>query len=152
PEATEARTGIGPDTVRALARDLARTRRAALYGRFVTSTGKNGTLTTYLLDAVNLVAGNLDQPGGSMFGRFGMPGERWGMKALGALLRTSYSRTRSRIGGSPSVLLSEPAGVMAKEITTPGRGQVRALLSVPATRCCRCPTATNWKKRLTAWS
>jgi len=127
PEATEARTGIDPDIVRDLARDLARTRRAAVYGRVGTSTGENGTLTTYLLDAVNLVAGNLDQPGGSMFGRFGMPGERWGMKALGALLRSSYTRRRSRIGGFPSVLLSEPAGVMAKEITTPGRGQVRAL-------------------------
>src|SRR6478672_2647375 len=127
PEATEARTGIDPDIVRDLARDLARTGRAAVYGRVGTSTGENGTLTTYLLDAVNLVAGNLDQPGGSMFGRFGMPCERWGMKALGALLRTSYTRRRSRIGGFPSVLLSEPAGVMAKEITTPGRGQVRAL-------------------------
>src|SRR5258707_1704873 len=127
PEATEARTGIEPDTVRALARDLARTRRAAVYGRVGTSTGENGTLTTYLLDAVNLAAGHLDQPGGSMFGRFGMPGERWGMKVLGALLRSSYTRRRSRIGGFPSGLLSEPAGVMAKEITTPGRGQVRAL-------------------------
>ncbi|HEX4557707.1 MAG TPA: molybdopterin-dependent oxidoreductase [Mycobacterium sp.] len=127
PEATGARTGIDPDTVRALARDLAHTPRAAVYGRVGTSTGENGTLTTYLLDAVNLVAGNLDAPGGSMFGSFGMPGERWGMKALGALLRTTYHRRRSRIGGFPSVLLSEPAGVMAKEITTPGRGRVRAL-------------------------
>jgi anaerobic selenocysteine-containing dehydrogenase len=127
PEATAPRTGIDPDTVRTLARDLARTPRAAVYGRVGTSTGENGTLTTYLLDAVNLVAGNLDRPGGSMFGRFGMPGERWGMKALGTLLRIAYTRRRSRIGGFPSVLLSEPAGVMAKEITTPGRGQVRAL-------------------------
>ncbi len=127
PEATEPHTGTDPDTVRGLARDLARTPRAAVYGRVGTSTGENGTLTTYLLDAVNLVAGNLDRPGGSMFGRFGMPGERWAMKALGALLRLTYARRRSRIGGFPSVLLSEPAGVMAKEITTPGRGQVRAL-------------------------
>ena len=44
------------------------------------------------------------------------------------LLRTVYTRRRSRIGDFPSVLMSEPAGVMAKEITTPGRGQVRALL------------------------
>lgn len=127
PEATEARTGIDPETVRTLARDLARTPRAAVYGRVGTSTGENGTLTTYLLDAVNLVAGNLDKPGGSMFGTFGVPGERWAMKALGALLRSAYNRRRSRIGGFPSVLLSEPAGVMAKEITTPGPGQVRAL-------------------------
>src|SRR5215212_6602128 len=101
PEATAARTGITPDTVRALAHDLASTPRAAVYGRVGTSTGENGTLTTYLLDAVNLVAGNLDAPGGSMFGTFGIPGERWGMKALGALLRTSYTHRRSRIGGFP---------------------------------------------------
>jgi anaerobic selenocysteine-containing dehydrogenase len=128
PESTAPRTGIDPETVRALARDLARTPRAAVYGRVGTSTGENGTLTTYLLDAVNLVAGNLDHVGGSMFGRFGFPGERWAMKCLGALLRIIYARRRSRIGGFPSVLMSEPAGVMAKEMTTPGRGQVRALL------------------------
>ncbi len=128
PEVTQLRTGIDPDTVRSLARDLARTPRAAVYGRFGTCTGENGTLTTYLLDAVNLVAGNLDQPGGSMFGRFGFPGERLAMKGLGALLRTIYTRRRSRIGGFPSVLMSEPAGVMAKEITTGGPGQMRALL------------------------
>ena len=53
-------------------------RRAAVYGRVGTSTGENGTLTTYLLDAVNLVAGNIDVPGGSMFGSFGMPGRALG--------------------------------------------------------------------------
>ena len=128
PEVTAPSTGIDADTVRSLARDLVRTRRAAVYGRVGTSIGESGTLTTYLLDAVNLVAGNLDVAGGSMFGRFGLPGERWLGKAGGALLRTIYSRRRSRIGGFPSVLGSEPAGVMAKEITTAGRGQVRALL------------------------
>ncbi|WP_102141862.1 molybdopterin-dependent oxidoreductase [Mycobacterium hubeiense] len=128
PESTQPHTGIEPDTVRALARDLVRTERAAVYGRVGTSTGENGTLTTYLLDAVNLVAGNLDVPGGSMFGRYGLPAERLLMKAGGALMRTVYTRKRSRIGGFPSVLGSEPAGVMAKEITTPGRGQVKALL------------------------
>jgi anaerobic selenocysteine-containing dehydrogenase len=128
PEATEPRTGIDPEIVRSLARDLVRTPRAAVYGRVGTSTGENGTLTTYLLDAVNLVAGNTDRPGGSMFGRFGFAGERWAMKGLAALMRAIYTRRRSRIGGFPSVLMSEPAGVMAKEITTPGPGQVRALL------------------------
>lgn len=127
PEAGAEHTGIDPDTVRSLARDLVRTERAAVYGRVGTSIGENGTLTTYLLDAVNLVAGNLDVPGGSMFGRFGFPGERWLNKAGGALLRTVYTRRRSRIGGFPSVLMSEPAAVMAKEISTPGRGQVKAL-------------------------
>lgn len=127
PEVTASRTGIDPGTVRALARDLVRTPRAAVYGRVGTSIGENGTLTTYLLDAVNLVAGNLDAPGGSMFGRLGIPGERWLNKAGGAVLRGVYARRRSRIGGFPAVLGSEPAAVMAKEITTPGRGQIKAL-------------------------
>src|SRR5439155_13504060 len=45
PEATTRLTGIEPDTVRGLARELARTPRAAVYGRFGTCVGQNGTLT-----------------------------------------------------------------------------------------------------------
>ena len=127
PEATEPHTGIAPDIVRSLARDLVQTPRAAVYGRVGTSTGENGTLTTYLLDTVNLVAGNLDVAGGSMFGTYGMPAERWSTAVGAALLRTIYRRRRSRIGDFPSVLMSEPAGVMAKEITTAGPGQIKAL-------------------------
>lgn len=126
PEATELRTGIAPDRLRALAHDLATAQRAAVYGRVGTSVGQSGTLTTYLLDAVNLVAGNLDRPGGSMFGGYGFPAERWLMKAAAGAMRAMYRR-RSRIGGFPSVLGTEPASVMAKEITTPGAGQIRAL-------------------------
>ena len=128
PEATQAHTGVAPGAVRSLARDLARTRRAAVYGRVGTSVGENGTLTTYLLDAVNLVAGNLDVAGGSMFGTYGLPFERQLTSVGAAALRAIYRRRRSRIGGFPSVLMSEPAGVMAKEITTEGPGQIKALL------------------------
>jgi len=67
---------------------------------------------------VNLVAGNLDVAGGSMFGTLGLPFERQLMAVAGAVLRRIYRRRRSRIGGFPSVLMSELAGIMAKEITT----------------------------------
>lgn len=127
PESTQAQTGVDPGVVRQLARDLAGADRAVVYGRVGTCLGQNGTLTTYLLDVVNLVAGHLGRVGGSMFGSFGIPGERFAMKAVGALLGAVYRRRRSRVGGFPSVLGSEPAGIMAKEITTPGRGQIRAL-------------------------
>ena len=127
PEATRSHTGVEPDTVRALARDLAHTPRAAVYGRFGTSAGQNGTLTTYLIDAVNIVAGNAGQPGGMVFNGLGMPGQRWSMKAVGAMLRRSYRRKRSRVGGFPRLIASEPATVMAKEITTGGARQIRAL-------------------------
>lgn len=127
PEQVQPHTGVDPDTVRALARDLAATPRAAVYGRLGTCVGRNGTLTTYLLDAVNLVAGNLDTPGGSVFSTLGIPGQKWGSMAMGASLRRSYRNKRTRVGGFPLVIGAEPAAFMAKEITTPGRRQVKAM-------------------------
>ncbi|OHT98850.1 MULTISPECIES: molybdopterin-containing oxidoreductase family protein [Mycobacterium] len=127
PEATHRHTGIEPDTVRTLARDLAATERAAVYGRLGTCVGRNGTLTTYLLDAVNLVAGNLDTPGGSVFSTLGIPGQKWGSLAMGASLRRSYRTKRTRVGDLPLVIGAEPAAFMAKEITTPGLRQVKAM-------------------------
>ena len=127
PEETEAQTGMDAEDVRALARAIAGTPRAALYGRTGTCLGRSGTLTTVLLDAVNVVAGTLDREGGSMFGSFGVPGERL---LAGLALRAGNLRTganRSRIGDFPSVLGSEPATLMAKEITTEGPGQIRAM-------------------------
>jgi len=127
PEVTQAVTGIDADVVRGLARDLASTPRAAIYGRLGTCAGRYGTLTSYLIDVVNLVAGNLDVPGGSVFGSLGLPGQRWVNVAMGAVLRRTYRRRRSRIGGFRALIGSEPAALMAKEILTPGDGQIRAL-------------------------
>ena len=127
PERTERHTGVAPDEVRALARDLVRTPRAAIYGRLGTCVGRQGTLTCYLIDAVNLVAGNLDRPGGSVFSTLGIAGQRWGFAVMGAVLRRSYRRKRTRVGGFRSVIASEPAALMAKEMSTPGRNRIRAL-------------------------
>lgn len=127
PERTEVATGIPAATVRELAHSLANTPRAAVYGRIGTCAGRSGTLTSYLIDAVNLVAGNVDVPGGSVFGSFGVPGESWFFTALGAFLRYDYRRNRSRVGGFGNLLHTEPATMLAKEITIPGDGQIRAL-------------------------
>lgn len=127
PENTAARTGVEADSVRALAHDLVRTPRAAVYGRLGTCVGTHGTLTTYLIDAVNLVAGNLDVPGGSVFSSMHTVGQKWQNVAMGAVMRRSYRRKRSRISGTPYAIGSEPAALMAKEITTPGDRRIRAM-------------------------
>ncbi len=126
PEATSGQTGIEPDTVRSLARELVGTQRAAVYGRLGTCVGRYGTLTAYLIDAVNLVAGNLDAPGGSVFGLMHTVGQRWQNTAMGFALRRMYRR-RTRVGGIPNAIGSEPAALMAKEITTPGDRRIRAM-------------------------
>jgi formate dehydrogenase len=123
PESTESRTGVPAADVRALARDLAGASRAAVYGRTGSCLGRHGTLVSFLLDALNVVTGNLDRPGGAIFGSGPIQIEDM-LHMIGA---DSYDKHRSRIGGFPEVLGQLPASVMAKEITTPGEGQVRAL-------------------------
>ncbi len=123
PEATAARSGVDARTVRALARDLAGAERGAVYGRTGSCLGRNGTLVAFLLDALNVVTGNLDREGGAMFGD---PPIDFNRVAQMAGLAT-YSKVRSRVGDLPEVLGSLPASVMAKEMTTPGEGQIRAM-------------------------
>ncbi len=135
PEATEPRTGIPADVVRVLARDLATAGHAAVYGRTGSCLGRHGTLVSFLLDALNLVTGNLDREGGAIFGTGPIQIEDL-LHRIGA---ASYAKFHSRVGGLPEVLGSLPATLMAKEMTTPGRGQMRAffvssgnpVLSVP---------------------
>ena len=53
--------------IRDLARALATTERAALYGRIGTCTQEYGTLASWLVDVINVLTGHLDAPGGAMF-------------------------------------------------------------------------------------
>jgi formate dehydrogenase len=124
PAETAQRTGVEPERVEQLARDLASAPRAAVYGRTGSCLGRHGTLVAFLLDALNAVTGNLDREGGAMFGSSPAPFE----DLVHRLGLGSYGKVRSRIGGFPDVLGNLPASVMAKEITTPGDGQIRAMV------------------------
>jgi anaerobic selenocysteine-containing dehydrogenase len=135
PAETEARTGISAEVATELARELATAERAAVYGRTGSCLGRNGTMVSFLLDALNVVTGNLDREGGAMFGDPPIDFSRLAdMVGLG-----TYAKVRSRVGDLPEVLGSLPASLIAKEITTPGPGQIRAffvsagnpVLSVP---------------------
>jgi anaerobic selenocysteine-containing dehydrogenase len=123
PEATAARTGVSAGAARALARDLATAPSAAVYGRTGSCLGRFGTLVAHLIDALNAVTGNLDRPGGAVFGRPAVAlddvAEQVGLDTYGA--------QRARFGGFPDVIGAMPAALMPREITTPGERQVRAL-------------------------
>lgn len=123
PEVTGPRTGVDADVLRTLARDFATARAAAAYGRTGACLGRHGTLVSFLLDALSIVTGNLDRPGGTLFARAVVPLEDLGEKAG----KMSYDTARSRVGGLPEVISTYPATLMAEEIITPGDGQLRAL-------------------------
>ncbi|MGE5649732.1 MAG: molybdopterin-dependent oxidoreductase, partial [Bacillota bacterium] len=129
PERVAPRCGFEAATIRRLARELAAAPRAAVYGRIGTCTQEYGTLCSWLVDALNVLTGNLDREGGAMFPKaaafaantVGKPGSGRGIVT---------GRRKSRVSGAPEVLGELPMGCLAEEIETPGAGQVRALISV----------------------
>ncbi len=122
PERAAEATGIDADTVCRLARDFATSPSACAFGRAVC--GPFGTLQAWALDVLNLVTGNVDRPGGAVFSD-GLIDMARIVQQLGL---DGYGEHRSRIGDRRGVLGELPAGVLVDEITTPGDGQIRALV------------------------
>lgn len=116
--ATE-RCGVSEQAARELARRFAGARTAACYTRLGTGRGSFSTLTNLMIEALNVVTGRLGQQGGWVIGQ--APIELFKVNA------NPYGTRRSRIGDLPLVLGITPGGSLADEITTPGKGQLRAL-------------------------
>jgi anaerobic selenocysteine-containing dehydrogenase len=125
PEVVGPWCGVDAGTIRELATDLAAAPRAAVYGRIGTTTVPHGTLTSWLVDVLNVLTGNLDRPGGVMF-----PLPAHGRRGTGTGPGFRTGRWHSRVRELPEVLGELPAVTLADEILTPGPGQVRALITV----------------------
>ncbi len=125
PERAEAASGIAADDVRRLARELAAAESAAVYGRVGVSTQEFGLVATWAVQLLNLVTGNLDRPGGVMLTRPAVDAV-----GRGFIGRGHHDVWRSRVRGLPEFAGELPVATLADEITTPGVGQVRALLTL----------------------
>jgi anaerobic selenocysteine-containing dehydrogenase len=130
PERVAAVTGITPDRIRGLARELASTERAVVYGRIGLCNQEFGSLASWLVDVVNILTGHFDAEGGAMFPRPAawsvtvqpIPGLENGAPEFG--------RFRTRVRGAKEVLGQVPVSCLAEEIETPGDGQIKALITV----------------------
>ena len=127
PEAVAEYCGLDADEIRTLARELAAAPSAAVYGRIGTSTVGFGTLTSWLVDVVNILTGNLDRPGGVMFAHSPIAGAPRPPRPGRGF---TTGRWRSRVSGHAEVLSEMPAVALAEEIETPGDGQIRALITI----------------------
>jgi len=129
PAAVAPLCGIPADTIRQLARDLARAPRGAVYGRIGTCTQEFGTAASWLVDVCNVLTGKLDREGGALFplapafaaNTYGEPGVGRGVR---------IGRRHSRVRGLPEVMGELPCACLAEEIETPGAGQIRALITI----------------------
>lgn len=123
PEQAATLTGMDADVIRQLARTLAATERAALYGRVGVSVQAFGGLCLWLINVLNLLTGHLDETGGMMFSH----------PAFDLLSRKrvydKYDRYRSRVSQRPEFMGELPVSCLAEEILTPGPEQIRALVT-----------------------
>jgi anaerobic selenocysteine-containing dehydrogenase len=126
PERVAATVGIDAETIRSLARAFAAAKSAVCYGRVGVCTQDFGGLACWLVNVLNIVTGNLDRPGGAMF-------TTPAVDVVGLTGKTGqaghFARYRSRVRALPEFGGELPVAVLAEEIETPGKGQIRAMVT-----------------------
>ena len=129
PAAVQDVTGVSAETTTRWASELCGAPTAAVYGRIGVNTVEFGTTNAWLIDAINVLTGNIDSRGGAMFTTPGT-GSSTTRGAAGKGKGFAMGRGHSRVSNKPEVLGEYPVAVLAEEITTPGENQVRALITV----------------------
>jgi anaerobic selenocysteine-containing dehydrogenase len=125
PELAEQWSGMPAVAVRDLAADLLASGSAAVHARMGASTQAYGVLCQWAVQTINILTGNLDRPGGTMFTT-----PLVDLVGRGILGKGHRGRWSSRVRGLPEFGGELPVSVLIEEITTPGEGQIRAMLTV----------------------
>jgi len=94
---------------------------AVCYGRMGASVQAFGTLTQYLIMLFNMLTGNLDKQGGMMF-------TQPAADLLPHSGRGSIGNYKSRVRKLPNFAGEFPVSTLAEEMTTPGEGQIKAMV------------------------
>ena len=81
-----------------------------------------GTLSQYLIMVMNILTGNLDRRGGMLF-------TQPAANTLNDSNRGAFGSFRSRVRNLPSFGGELPVAALAEEITTPGEGQIKAMVT-----------------------
>ena len=140
-------TAVPADTIRRLARELAAAPTAAIYGRTGTCTQRFGTLTSWLIDALNTITGNMDRAGGNLFSGGGIP--------MGVLFEDNckdgvfpVGRWHSRVKKLPEAIGMLPTAALADEMLEPGDGQVRGFVTQAGNVVLSNPNAAKLQRAL----
>jgi len=124
PERVAARIGVEAETIRRLAREFAGAPTSVVYSRVGVCNNRFGTIATWATDLLNLVAGRLGEVGGAM-----LPTPAVDLSSLLPYFNDGHARWHSRVRKLPETLGELPSTVLAEEIETAGRGQVKALIT-----------------------
>ncbi len=125
PEIVAETCQIPAQTIRTMALEFADARRSACYGRLGVCLQPSAAVAAWLVYALNIVAGRMDQIGGLMY-----PAPLVDVGAIARMLgMKGHDRWRSRVRGLPELAGEFPIATLADEINQPGQGQVKALLT-----------------------
>jgi len=144
PERVAPVTTVPAETIRRLAREMARTPRAAAYGRIGTHTVAFGTIAAWAVDVLNALTGHLDREGGAMWPLPAHAQRGNGKPGRGFRI----GRHKSRVKGLPEVRGELPVVTLADEIDTPGDEQVRALITIAGNPVLSTPQSKRLDKAL----
>lgn len=121
PEKTAEITGIEPEVLKDLTRQFANTEKAVLYGRMGVCTQEFGGMCMWLVNVLNVLTRHFDEPGGYMF-------TKPAIDLKPQISKGHIGKWKSRVRGLPEVGGELPSSVMAEEILTPGKGQIKAMI------------------------
>lgn len=124
PENVAHKTGISSATIRRIVHEFTTASSAVAYGRVGLSTQLFGGACQWLINALNVVTGNIDKKGGAMF-------THPAFDILAALKGSydKYNRYQTRVRQLPEFMGELPVVALAEEIMTEGEGQIKAMIT-----------------------
>ena len=116
-------TGVPQEVILRVARDYVLEEKAVLYGRMGMSTQEHGGMCHWLAGVINILTGHFDKEGGAMF-----TNPAFDMKRT-STFDQAHNRWQSRVSKAPEFEGEFPVSVMAEEMITPGKGQIKGLIT-----------------------
>lgn len=143
PEKVADTTGVGADTLKILVRGFCSAKSASCYGRIGVSTQQFGSLTQWLITVFNIVTGNLDIAGGTMFSK-----PAFEVITASSSGKKGFADAFSRVRKLPNFNGEFPVAALSEEITTEGEGQIRALVTSAGNPVLSTPNGNQLDKSL----
>ena len=126
PEFVAHTTGVSADAIRQLVSDFLAAETPVLYGRIGLCSQAFGSLSSWLIQVINILSGRLDVPGGLMFSRAATGQSETG----GDVAEFPYNRWKSRVRGFPEYMGMLPASCLGEELECEGEDKIRAFVTV----------------------
>jgi anaerobic selenocysteine-containing dehydrogenase len=134
--------GMPAETIRGLARKLATTPRAAIFGRMGTSTQEFGGLATWLVYVANILTNHLDERGGLMFTKPAAD-----LVELSAFIgEQGSSNSFQSKSGLPEFSGELPSSAMADQIELEGADQIKAMFVIAGNPVLSSPNSNRLDK------